>query len=417
MQFLLALLVIFSLSLLSLINHLNFWGYQPTETESFLVSLNNPLAVDSHAGRSLNVWDLQVFDGKVYIAGGSTVDNSGPINVWAYYPAGHRFEKEYTVREEAIEHFRVFDDRLYIPASDPVEGDAYKFYRRASNEPWQLFQDPSIELAHVRDLIRLDTGEVLVIGNNRYTKQLSKPATAITHDGGQTFQETGIENPPDSEYNWFFSVFSYQGQIYAPTSLLKDSLDEAGAIATFDRNTGKFELDPDLRNSEFIPQANFENPRGKWGRHVIYRLWHPVEFKEALVYPVRSYSYYDRNYKQAYMNSIGFYVKPAPGVSPTAVSFPDGKSVGEDILTIDDELYVLANAKLGRNKFVIYVYKTDEPTAPNSWEEVLHVRSCNRARSFEYLDNTFYFGLGQNYGESIGRAGEILSLSAVLQSD
>ena len=379
-----------------------FWS-QPTTIENALENLGSPLAKEGKVGRSLNVWDLQVFDNKIYVAGGSTVDDSGPLSVWAYAPSAQQFFSEYTIQEEAIEHFRVFNNRLYIPAFDAVEGDAHKFYRCSGGASWQLIQEPSIELAHVRDLISLETGEILLVGNNRHIRQLSKPATAMTRNDGQTFQKAGIENPPDSEYNWFFSVFGYQGQVYAPTSLLKDSFDETGSIAVFNRDTEKFELSPHLRNSEFIPWANFEHSRGKWGRRVIYRLWHPIEFEEALVYPVRSYSYYDRNYKQAYMNSIGFYVKPALGVSPTEVAFPDGKSVGEDILTVDDELYVLANAKLGRNQFVIYVYKTDEPTNPNSWEEVLHFRSRNRARSFEFLDNTFYFGLGQNYDESIGR--------------
>ena len=46
--------------------------------------LGNPLREEGLTGRALNVWDLQVFDGKVYIAGGSTVSNSGPIKVFAY---------------------------------------------------------------------------------------------------------------------------------------------------------------------------------------------------------------------------------------------------------------------------------------------------------------------------------------------
>lgn len=409
-QFLIALLAAFAAILFPFLNNLLFWA-QPTATETALVSLGNPLADDSYTGRALNVWDLQVFAHKVYIAGGSTVDDSGPINLWAYAPAEQQFEQDYTLPEEAIEHFRVFDNQLYIPASDPLKGDAHKFYRRDIDGSWQLLQSASVELAHVRDLIKLDTGKVLLVGNNRHTKDLSKPAIAMTDDSGQTFQAAGLENPPDEEFNWFFSVFAYQGQVYAPTSLLKDSFDHSGAIATFNPDTNKFELDPTLSNSDFIPQSHFERRGGKYGFYVIYRLWHPIEYKDALVYPARSYSYYDKNYKPAYMNSLGFYVKPAPGVAPFDVTFPDGQSVGEDVLILDADLYAVANRKIANNKFVVYVYKTDDPVEPGRWQEVLKFRSPNRVRAFEYLDGNFYFGLGQNYDEPTGRAGDILRLS------
>ena len=68
------------------------------------------------------------------------------------------------------------------------------------------------------------------------------------------------------------------------------------------------------------------------------------------------------------------------------------------------------NEKIAADKFKVYLYKTDNPTNKNSWQEVLHFRSRNRVRSFEYLDGKLYFGLGQNYDEPIGRSGEIISL-------
>jgi hypothetical protein len=409
-KFFIVLLLAFALILFPCLSNKLFW-IQPTEIENALVNLGNPLATSGQTGRSLNVWDLQVFDGKIYVAGGSTVENTGPIDVWAYNPSQQKFEKEYKVEEEAVEHFRVFDNQLYIPAADPKIGDINKFYRRSMTGTWQLYQSDAVQLAHVRDLIKLETGEILLVGNNRSFKDLSKPAIAITRDNGQTFEGAGIENPPSSEFNWFFSVFAYQGKVFAPTSLLRDSVNELGAIAVYNPNKQKFELDPKLGNREFIPQSQFKSRQGQQGFDVIYCPWHPVEFKKALVYPVRSYSYYNRNYHQEYMNSIGFYVKPALGVTPFSVVFPDGRSVGEDVLIIDNQLYAISNARVAKDKFIVYVYKTDDPTVAENWQEVLHFRSTNKVRSFEYLDGTFYFGLGQDYGDLIGKAGEILSFS------
>jgi hypothetical protein len=268
-KFFIVLLLAFALILFPCLSNKLFW-IQPTEIENALVNLGNPLATSGQTGRSLNVWDLQVFDGKIYVAGGSTVENTGPIDVWAYNPSQQKFEKEYKVEEEAIEHFRVFDNQLYIPAADPKIGDINKFYRRSMTGTWQLYQSDAVQLAHVRDLIKLETGEILLVGNNRSFKDLSKPAIAITRDNGQTFEGAGIENPPSSEFNWFFSVFAYQGKVFAPTSLLRDSVNELGAIAVYNPNKQKFELDPKLGNREFIPQSQFKSRQGQQGFDVTH---------------------------------------------------------------------------------------------------------------------------------------------------
>jgi hypothetical protein len=109
------------------------------------------------------------------------------------------------------------------------------------------------------------------------------------------------------------------------------------------------------------------------------------------------------------MNSLGFYIKKEMGHNPVLVKFPQGSSVGEDAILIDNELYALANHKKSKDKFIIYVYKAQKTNDKINWQEVCHFASHNKARSFEYLDGKFYFGLGQDYGEAIANSGDILS--------
>lgn len=407
--FLIAILV-FSCNAVSQNNH----------SQNSVVRLGNPLAEDGKKGRALNVWDLQVFDNRIYLAGGSTVTNAGPINVWAYNPVTKTFENEYTVDEEAIEHFQVFDNELYIPAADPRHGDANKFYRKTINGEWKKYASEDIKLAHVRDLIKTKSGSLLLVGNNRNPDNQNNdaPGTAKTSDDGISFQGAGINDSPSvgdvvvADYNWFFSVFSYQETIYAPTSLLRDVWTSPGTIAIYDEDLKKFILDTKLDNSEFIPRSQIDINQGKYGLETIYRMWHPVEFNNSLVYPVRSYSNSDKKqqYLGKYMNSIGFYLKEDMGKTPIAIKLPH-RALGEDVLIIDDELYILANKQIQPEKFAIYVYKTQEPLRAK-WSEVLHFNSTNKARSFEYLDGTFYFGLGQDYGEAISHSGDILSFTS-----
>ncbi|MEL6927311.1 MAG: hypothetical protein AAFO95_01595 [Cyanobacteria bacterium J06600_6] len=375
--------------------------------------LGNPLREDGQKNRALNVWDMQVFDGKVYVAGGSTVTNSGPINVWAYNPQSQEFDREYTVEEEAIEHFRVLDNQLYIPAADPTQGDRHKFYRRQGNS-WQRYDSSKIKLAHVRDLVKTDTGEILMVGNARQVQGSKARGTAIAIDGESGFEirSAGVENAPSQggvvlvDYNWYFSVFRYQDRIFATNTLLRDADNFAGAIAEYEPQSKSLVLNLELRNDEFIP-AEIIGSENMQGIGVIYRPWKPVQFQDYLVYPVRSYSNSPNNYIQAYMNTIGFFYKSEMGSTPQTLKLPKG--VGEDVLLIDDELYVLANQRNANDKFTTYVYKTDVLSASTKWQRVLKFSDWNKARSFEYLDGTFYFGLGQDYGEEISNSGDILS--------
>ena len=387
---------------------------QSIDRHNAVVRLGNPLADDGHSDRALNIWDLQAFGGKIYLGGGSTVTNAGPINVWAYDPTSREFIKEYTVDEEAIEHYRVFDDRLYIPAADPTQGDRNKFYCREVNGQWQKYASPVVELAHVRDLIKTDNNDLLMVGNNR---QPSKPnsvgtAIAIETKDGLSFKAGGIENvwvdgQILADFNWFFSVFRYQNRIFATNASLRDSANFPGSIAQYSPQAERFELNGNLQQ-EFIPQKFFDRG-GRYGSQTIYRPWNPVEYQGYLIYPVRSYST-NSSYHQAYMNSIGFFYKSGLGKSPQEVKLP-GKALGEDVLTVDNELYVLANKKRRNDKFIVYVYKTDRLDRKIEWRQVVKFKSNNKARSFEYLDGTFYFGLGQDYGEKIADSGDILSYS------
>ncbi|PZD74566.1 hypothetical protein C1752_00699 [Acaryochloris thomasi RCC1774] len=383
----------------------------PDVTER-LETLGNPMANDGKTGRALNVWDLQRFGGKLYLAGGSTVSNAGPINVWAYSPAQQTFVKEFTVREEAIEQFKVFGKSLYIPAADPKSGDKNKFYRRTLKQPWQLYKFKTPALAHVRDLFKTKSGDILLVGNNRRVfKNPSRPAAAITRDQGASFQGAGLEQATQFAANWFFSVFPYRGKIYAPSSLLRDAYNQTGVIGVYNPKRRKIELSQTLRNDEFIPRTLLGPQVGAQGSEIIYRLWKPTAYKGYLAYPVRSYSYTQATYQSAYMNSIGFYVKENIGITPTAVVFPDGQSVGEDVLIQDDYLYALANTKVSAEEFWVYVYRTKNLADARSWQPVFRFKSRNKARSFEYLENAFYFGLGQDHNDLVADSGAILRVS------
>ncbi|MEL6928575.1 MAG: hypothetical protein AAFO95_08065 [Cyanobacteria bacterium J06600_6] len=379
--------------------------------------LGNPSADDGLKGRALNVWELKAFDNKIYLGGGSVAGNVGPINVWAYDPVQDSFIQEYTVREEAIEHFQIIDDALYLPAADPRGNDRHKYYRKQVGGTWQRFSSPAVKLAHVRGLVKLDDGSLLMVGNGRTFKntKTQPPGAAITRDDGATFEEVKVTGIPPADnlilidLSWFLTVFPFDERIYALNSLLRDTGGFKGNIAVYNEDTQELELDLTLGSEEFIPPDNIDGQAGKYGLDTIYHLWQTEEFNNSLVYSVKSFSNIDRNnsIRKNYLNSLGLYVKESMGTPPQEINFGQ-QAVGEDLLVIGQELYALANQKHGDQDFTVYVYKTDTPQDSDSWQKVLSFKSTNRARSFEHLDGTFYFGLGQDFGEAIANSGDIL---------
>ena len=220
--------------------------------------------------------------------------------------------------------------------------------------------------------------------------------------GGRTQQS--LSTSPQ----WFFSVFSYQGNIYAPSSLLRDAFNGLGTVAVYNPAQNNFQLSQTLSNAEFIPLTKIGPQIGEQGAQIIYRPWHPVEFRGTLVYPVRSYSFTQSTYRSSYMNSIGFYVKPGLGRTPL-FSCPFQMENPRRRRARDWGSVVCPRQcqDFSRGIYGLCVSNPNPYRFSAAGKEVLRFKSPNKARSFEYLNRTFYFGLGQDYGDPIGRSGTI----------
>jgi len=103
--------------------------------------------------RARNIWDLQTFQNRIHIGFGNTTTNAGPIGLWSV-DSNNNFDFEKSIKGEAIERIRVYDDNLYFPNSDPLGGisDLRKFSRKTNTNIWEDYEwYPS--LAHTRDMI------------------------------------------------------------------------------------------------------------------------------------------------------------------------------------------------------------------------------------------------------------------------
>ena len=68
--------------------------------------------------RPRSVWDLQIFEGKLYLASGDYWNNRGPVDIWTYAGTGTNFVNEYTAQEDMVWDFFVQDGKMFIPGMD-----------------------------------------------------------------------------------------------------------------------------------------------------------------------------------------------------------------------------------------------------------------------------------------------------------
>lgn len=427
-----------------------------------LVDLGNKPVDSGQHGDSRNLWDLQVFDDKIFIGMGSTVADSGPVPVWAFDHVAGRWGEapEAVIGQEAIELYRIIDGRLYIPAADPKGSatEASKFYRRGPDGNWtHFFSTRALHMAHVRDLALAD--DLLVgVGNSRRPHDLTraKPGTLsvpllvvdIMQDSDREmleFQsaislvpptEGGTVNADTSQRNrmanWFFSIFRLHDGLYASTRWLSWAPDDPDLTGL---RAERIELPPQV--PPFPAVVRWNSALTEWvapdpdtlerlvpaspdrNIELTLRPYKSVLFGELWFAPFRSYGLGGNDYRAAYNQSADFVVKPADGPGLRVV-LPEADALGEAVLVHDGRLYVLANARRSAGEYRVLVYALaredarvgrmdpDTGLALDAWEEVFTFESSNLARSFARIDDTWYFGLGVAHGEPVGKAGTLL---------
>src|SRR5262245_46571166 len=115
-------------------------GSAPPDVSARIEKLGNPLAKRYPDGSTFHysrtVSDLQVFDGKLYIGHGDIVLNSGPTDVWYYDLRKKAFVKQGQIEDEAADHYRIINGRLYLPGMDPREDWTLGNFYRLEDGQW-----------------------------------------------------------------------------------------------------------------------------------------------------------------------------------------------------------------------------------------------------------------------------------------
>lgn len=361
----------------------------PNDVTEHVTLVGNPFTEAFPSGEwvfARNVWDMQVFDGRLYLGHGNSnasgpAVGAGPIDVWSYDAADDTFTNEYTVDEEEIEHYVILDGTLYIPGHDPKDGWALGNFYRLVNNHWQKWRTiPSG--VHTYDMT-LYNGRLYaalgVDGNEGHV-------IAVSDDLGSTWSTLRIP-PFEHDGKQYFVFRAYQffevnGELLV-SIMPPNELTLRADGGSYDQNPLRTEVqrvtDTGLEDVDVDFFAPFELGGTRYQERRIAR---PVRFVNQTVY-IGGVIPIDHDWIPLGLFSV------SDAFAVTNYPFTEG-TLPWDVEVDDDTLYVLLSQESQQGTIVSVQATCDL----SHWREVLRFQASTFARSFSFYNGDWYFGLG-----------------------
>lgn len=416
----------------------------PVQSEQFIgTEAAAPAAVDVSSSMTVlgspfkkapyarNVWDMQLFGGKIYLGHGNSSNNApspnaGPVPIYYWDLAQNKFSVQdvtYTnpatgkvttnvyVMDEQIDTFKVLNGELYIPGHDSrVPGWAYGNFYRLNGDHWDQYMNIPGGI-HVYDMAYYKGKLYAALGANE------GPLIYVSSNRGATWTRFGSV----SQYGIMraYNLFELGETLYASsatagktqgiandkgymTSIKQNS---SGGIQTSKLTFTSTQLFPGL---SFVIKAGEVNVPGVSGQPWL-KLLRTTPVNDRLLY-IAGVIYNDHQAIPQGLFSAG-----ANFQNVRKELLPDSAVVPMDILERGETVYVLGYVKEASGQYTNVVYRKNTASFAAGWEgwsEVFRFSRDTFARSFEEQNGDFYFGLGSYADVLPASTGTILKLSA-----
>lgn len=327
-----------------------------------------------------NIWDLQAFDGKLFIGSGNSnnegpAPNAAPVEVWGFDPKKGRFFSEGELPDCQLSVFRIIEGNLTSPGHDPTESwELGNFYIR-ENRFWKKYRTVPGAI-HVYDLLYSQETLFAAIGANREVE--GSRTIMASSDGGATWRSAS------KSFGRVYGLFELNGVPYGS---------DRRNILQYD---GEF--------FQWIGRTrDVFSDGGREGR--VHRA---VNFKGALVYVLGA-------------NSSDHQWFPLRGYVARSISGKKKRlplsGLPFDVVASSEFCFVMTCERVDsrggwetpKGPFLVRVYGSADL---ETWTPVLRFRTEAFARSFELLDHDFYFGLGCHVRELHPDSGAVLRLNS-----
>ncbi len=333
---------------------------KPPDLTPQLEHLGNPFLEKPPFAR--NVWDMKVFDGRVYFGHGDAVANSGPIKLFSYNPTEGSFKSALTVDDEEIHEFDMIDNQLVIPGYDPLEPwDLGNFYR-LENGLWNKHRTIPWGV-HTYQMATFHGALFVTIGTD-----FKHPGLLSSSDNGLTWTDVSDKG---LELRRFKRLFVLDDQLYAAGNL----------------GDGMVKLENNLFVNAQIPLISIVPGLSSRSAIMIDQL---EPFQNGVIFTAGNIQAYtsDPAEQRFELKSEGVFY--TTNFSDTIRIPLPSNSIPMDLVARAGKVYLLTTQQT-TNGFENTLLESNDLL---SWSEILHFSTASLARSFEVLDGKFYFGLG-----------------------
>ncbi len=371
-------------------------------------SLGNPFkSIFPNDIYARNVWDMQVFQNKIYLGAGNSSNigpspNAGPVPVISLNPKDEKFSNEYIVDEEQIDRFHVFNNILFIPGHDATESWNFENFYTYNNKQWN--KQRNIKKGLHNYAMELYNGQLFsALGTT------NGASVAISNDMGKTWalQHLGKHR--------IYSFLKVSNKLFAIKPFLSSQLAKKSSIkgvryfSVAEYNgKGQFIKRDDLTYKTMFPNSSLFYNKTK-------KIVKPLQLGDKTLY-IGAYTHNDHQFKPfgvylAYLKNDKLNVK--------SIKLPDNYRPW-DMITYKDNVYLLIEDRY-KNETKVKVLKSSNSDLIN-WEKIVQFSSPTFARSFEIINKQIYFSLGsylQNplawkQNELNNRTGEIIRIKDVI---
>jgi hypothetical protein len=368
----------FTLGILLLLSACSEPSQTTKDTTNQLEHLGNPFLEKPVMAR--NVWDMKVFDSQLYFGHGDAVANSGPIKLFRFETGSKNFVSDFTVDDESINSFDVVGNQLVTAGFDPREAWELGNFYRLEPEGWRKYRTIPWGI-HAYQLTEFEGKLFIGISTDHL-----HPSLLSSSDQGKTWLDATGNQFLDRAFN---KLIVLNHQLYA-TGLL--------GAGTVKLENGVF-VDAKIPAQQIAPGLTPDAPM------TISKLEY---FNGGVVYTVGKRQMYTTDpTEERYETKAKAAFFTSNFQDAVRIPLPEN-SVPTDILLKDKLVLILTHRKLEVGFENIVIQSGDA----RSWTETLRFSSGSFARSFEFLNAQFYFGLGCYFTEQACDAnGDVLRLT------
>ncbi|MBE6798558.1 MAG: hypothetical protein E7525_02100 [Ruminococcaceae bacterium] len=188
------------------------------------------------------VWDMEIYDGKLYVGNGNYDDNTGPAPVlYCNLDSLGDWKSEIVLNDEQIGRFVIIDGKLTVPGFDPCGDPDAGAYYQLENGGWNTYRNLPGSL-HNFDIVKFDDKLFAGIGATE-----GKTSVMVSENGSYFTYVPMYKNgqPISTMNNGYFRTYDFfvlENKLYADL-YYKTSESSAGFLELYRYENGVFVFD------------------------------------------------------------------------------------------------------------------------------------------------------------------------------